>query len=70
MKINMKEYNLDSFSEKDVYSWDEIISVIENLEEELQVYKNKENEEIEQDDEQYDEDRDAFAYAINLGRSE
>jgi hypothetical protein len=70
MKINMKEYNLDSFSEKDVYSWDEIISVIENLEEELQVYKNKEDEEIEQDDEQYDEDRNTFAYSINLERNE
>jgi hypothetical protein len=70
MKINMKEYNLDSFSEKDVYSWDEIISVIENLEEELQVYKNKEDEEIEQDDEQYDEDRNTFAYSINLERND
>ena len=68
MKINMKEYNLDSFSKKDVYSWDEIISVIESLEEELHEYKNKEVEEVGQDDYQYDEDRNTLAYSINLER--
>lgn len=35
MEINMKNYNLDSFKEKDIYSWEEIISIIEDLECEL-----------------------------------
>ena len=36
MEINMKGYNLDSFKEKDIYSWEEIISVIEDLESDLE----------------------------------
>lgn len=35
MEINMKEYNLDSFKEKDLYTWDEIINKIEELESEI-----------------------------------
>lgn len=35
MEICMKEYNLDSFKEKDLYSWEEIINKIEELECEL-----------------------------------
>lgn len=70
MEINMKKYNLDSFSKKDLYSWEEIITIIENLEEELHEYKNKEVEEVEHDDEQFDEDRNALAYSINLERNE
>ena len=35
MEICMKEYNLDSFQEKDLYSWEEIINKIEELESEL-----------------------------------
>lgn len=34
MKILMKEYNLKSFKEKDVYSWDEILDIIQDLESE------------------------------------
>ena len=34
MKIVMKEYNLKSFKEKDVYTWDEILDIIQNLESE------------------------------------
>ena len=34
MKIVMKEYNLKSFKEKDVYSWDEILDIIQDLESE------------------------------------
>jgi hypothetical protein len=34
MKIVMKEYNLKSFKEKDVYSWDEILNIIQDLESE------------------------------------
>lgn len=32
MKIVMKDYNLQSFKEKDVYSWDEILNIIQDLE--------------------------------------
>lgn len=34
MKIVMKEYNLKSFKEKDVYSWNEILDIIQDLESE------------------------------------
>ena len=34
MKIVMKDYNLKSFKEKDVYTFEEIISIIEDLESE------------------------------------
>lgn len=34
MKIVMKDYNLKSFKEKDVYSWDEILNIIQDLESE------------------------------------
>ena len=34
MKIVMKEYDLKSFKEKDVYSWDEILDIIQDLESE------------------------------------
>lgn len=32
MEINMKGYNLDSFKSKDIFTWEEIISIIEDLE--------------------------------------
>lgn len=35
MEINMKEYNLDSFQDKDLYTWEEIINKIEELESEI-----------------------------------
>ena len=48
MQIVMKEYNLESFKQKDIYTWDEIISTIEDLE--SQIMKLKEIlENIEQD---------------------
>lgn len=48
MEIVMKEYNLESFKEKDVYAWDEIISVIEELEADKKILEDK-IEEMEQD---------------------
>ena len=41
MKIVMKDYNLDSFKDKDVYTWDEIISKIEDLESEIYLLNEK-----------------------------
>lgn len=34
MEIVMKDYNLQSFKEKDIYTFEEIISIIEDLESE------------------------------------
>lgn len=34
MKILMKEYDLKSFKEKDVYTWEEILDIIQDLESE------------------------------------
>lgn len=34
MKIVMKEYDLKSFKEKDVYTWNEILNIIQDLESE------------------------------------
>lgn len=48
MEINMKNYNLESFKEKDIYSWEEIISIIEDLECELHT-KEEKIEELEND---------------------
>lgn len=48
MEINMKNYNLESFEEKDIYSWEEIISIIEDLECELHT-KEEKIEELEND---------------------
>lgn len=35
MEIVMKGYNLDHFKEKDVYTWEEILGIIEDIEGEL-----------------------------------
>lgn len=48
MNIVMKEYNLESFQDKDIYTWDEIISRIEDLEAELHTEREK-REDIERD---------------------
>ncbi len=32
MEINFKDYNLDYFKEKDLYTWEEVISIIEDME--------------------------------------
>ncbi len=48
MEINMKNYNLESFKEKDIYSWEEIINIIEDLECELHT-KEEKIEELEND---------------------
>ena len=53
MEINMKKYNLDSFQEKDLYSWGEIINKIEELEDENCSLKDKYNELIEDVEENY-----------------
>lgn len=34
MEIVMKDYNLKSFKEKDVYTWEEILDIIQDLESE------------------------------------
>lgn len=51
MKIDMKEYNLESFKLKDLYTWEEIIDIIydleyqiETLQEETKILKHKYDE--------------------------
>ncbi len=41
MEINMKDYNLESFKDKDLYTWDEIISVIEDLEAQIEALQEE-----------------------------
>ena len=53
MEINMKKYNLDSFQEKDLYSWGEIIIKIEILEDEIVSLRNKYNELVENIEDNY-----------------
>ena len=53
MEINMKKYNLDSFQEKDIYTWNQIIDKIEELEDENCSLKDKYNELIEDVEENY-----------------
>lgn len=48
MNIVMKEYNLESFQDKDIYTWDEIINRIEDLEAELHTEREK-REDLERD---------------------
>lgn len=48
MEILMKEYNLDSFQDKDLYTWEEIISAIEELETDKRILEDK-LKELEQD---------------------
>lgn len=48
MEINMKGYNLDSFKRKDIFTWEEIISIIEDLESKVVELEN-EIEELNED---------------------
>ena len=48
IQINMKEYNLESFKDKDLYTWEEIISKIEDLECEIKM-KEEELENFQND---------------------
>lgn len=48
MNIVMKDYNLEHFQDKDVYTWEEIVSIIEDLESELHS-KEEELEDLQND---------------------
>lgn len=50
MTINMKEYNLNSFQGKDLYTWEEIVGKFEDLEAEVEEWKEK-YEDLENDKE-------------------
>lgn len=41
MEILMKQYNLDHFTEKDIYTWDELIEIIENMESEIYILREE-----------------------------
>ena len=44
MQIVMKDYNLKHFQEKDIYSWEEIISIIEDMENDIIRLKEEKND--------------------------
>ena len=44
MEINMKKYELRSFQDKDIYTWDEIIDIIWGLECDLEEERFKNGE--------------------------
>ena len=48
MQIVMKGYNLDHFKKKDIYEWDEIIGIIEEMESKIHTL-NLACEELERD---------------------
>lgn len=41
MEIVMKGYNLDHFKKKDIYEWDEILAIIEEMESEIYQLRDK-----------------------------
>lgn len=41
MKIVMKDEGFKHFSEKDVYEWEEILGLIEEMEDEIELLKEK-----------------------------
>lgn len=59
MEINMKGYDLESFKKKDIWTWDEIVSTIQDLEFEkkslekelndLKTFKEDDNEDLTED---------------------
>ncbi len=51
MKIIMKDYGLDSFSLKDIYTWDEIIDIIRDLEHQVEALQ----EQVKRANHEYDE---------------
>jgi len=41
MEINMKGYNFESFKEKDIYTWEEIVDVIDDLESQVKALQEE-----------------------------
>ncbi len=62
MEINFKDYNLDYFKEKDLYTWEEVISIIEDMEGTIHELQEK-IEEIEREPEEPDMHED---YVLGL----
>ena len=52
MEISFKKYNLDYFKDKDLYTWDEIIEKIEDMEFEVRYLRKiiKEKEEAKENE--------------------
>lgn len=65
MEINMKPYNLEAFSERDLYTWDDIIDV---LEEQECIIKKQEKliEELKEYREQYCELYDKYCLPTSI----
>ena len=57
MEINMKGYDLESFKEKDIWTWDEILATIQDLELEKKSLEEELNDLKTFKEEDFDEDR-------------
>lgn len=67
MKIVMKEYDLKSFKEKDVYTWNEILNIIQDLESE-KFRLEEELEDLKEDmDENYKRKPISEQYVVHNG---
>lgn len=43
MQLVMKDYNLEHFSQKDIYSWEEVIHILEGMENEIYSLQEEHN---------------------------
>lgn len=68
MEINMKPYNLESFKEKDIYTWEEIINTIENLE--CDLYTKEEELENLQKDLKYNFKRISISEQVGINNND
>lgn len=66
MEIVMKGYNLDHFKDKDIYTWEEILSVIEEMEYEIEHL----NEEITHMEDDIRDNYKPISYAEQVGYNE
>lgn len=64
MKVVMKDYDLKHFKEKDIYSIEEVLTIIEDMEKEIDILEDK-VEELEHDiEENYIRKEDNEDYGI------
>ena len=64
MRVVMKDYDLKHFKEKDIYGFEEVLEIIENMEREIDILEDK-VEELEHDiEENYIRKEDNEDYGI------
>lgn len=65
MQLVMKDYNLEHFSQKDIYSWEEIIQILEDMESEICSMQDEYNSLKEQIEDNYKSIPVAEQYGIS-----